>query len=279
MFALKQAFRTAFRAAPRSNTLPKTRTTFQQRWATYQYFPGPNKGGKQGGAGPKYSNFRPFARAQYVWYNYQKPILVVGAAGGGVYVLNLEQVPITGRRRFNIVGPDLEKQIAQGGGYDEIIQQYRGKILPDSHPVTRVVAKVVERLLPATQGLAGDEWKVHVIDDPEQMNAFVMPGGKVFVFTGILPVCQDENGLAAVLGHEIAHNMAHHVAERLSRQVPILLATVAGSLIFDVSGQMSSQIVQLLLSLPNSRTQESEAVSISRRVRNITKIYRITLVC
>lgn len=175
-------------------------------------------------------------------------------------MFNLEQVPVTGRRRFNVIGPETEKQLMADGGYQQILNEYRGKILPENHPYTQLVAKVVSRLLPSTGGLAGDDWKVHVIDEKEQMNAFVMPGGKVFVFTGILPVCQDENGLAAVLGHEIAHNVAHHSAERMSNQIPVLLATTLGSMLFDVSGQLSSQVASLLLSLPNSRTQEQEAV-------------------
>lgn len=60
-------------------------------------------------------------------------------------------------------------------------------------------------------GLENVQWEINVIDSPEQ-NAFVVPGGKVFVFTGILPLCKDEDGIAAVLGHEIAHVVAHHTA-------------------------------------------------------------------
>jgi predicted Zn-dependent protease len=86
-----------------------------------------------------------------------------------------------------------------------------------------------------------------------------LPGGKVFVFSGILPICQDENGLAAVLGHEIAHNVAHHAAERISRSSIVMLSAFAVSFIFDVSGQFGNSIASLILSLPNSRTQEAEA--------------------
>ena len=96
---------------------------------------------------------------------------------------------------------------------DEIKQQYAGQILDDRDPRVRQVKKVLERLLPFAEGegLTGLNWEVHVIDSPEQ-NAFVVPGGKVFVFTGILPLCQGEDGIAAVLGHEIAHIVAHHTA-------------------------------------------------------------------
>lgn len=238
-----RAVRAATRFQPR---LPRT----HQRWATYQRFPG-RGAGKQ--------KFQPFARAQYIWYNYRNALLVTGGAGGAFYAYNLEQVPITGRRRFNCVSPEQEIALMSGGAYEQMLQQFKGKILPENHPYTQLVAKVVERLLPSVGDLAGDEWRVHVIDDPKMVNAFVMPGGKVFVFTGLLPVAKDENGLAAVLGHEIAHNVAHHSAERLSRSLPIMLISILGSMLFDVSGGLAQYFTSLILELPNGRAQETEA--------------------
>ena len=112
--------------------------------------------------------------------------------------------------------------------YNQLLGEFKGRVLPREHPYTQLVAKITERLIPATHGLAGDgDWQVHVIDDPNTVNAFVLPGGKVFVFTGIFPIAGDENGLATVLGHEIAHNVAHHVGERLSRQVFTMAAALA----------------------------------------------------
>lgn len=80
--------------------------------------------------------------------------------------------------------------------------------------------------------------------------------GKVFVYTGILPICEDEDGLAAVLGHEIAHVVARHPAERMSNSFLTLGAVFAVSLLFDVSGQLSSLVLNLMFNLPNSRSQE-----------------------
>lgn len=260
MLASRLGLRTAARATTRSTItfrpriqLPRT----QQRWATYQRFPG--RGGPSGGRQQTYSGFQPFARAQHIWYNYRAAVLVTGGAGGAFYVYNLEEVPITHRRRFNCISPEQEKALMSGGAYEQMLQQFRGKILPESHPYTQLVAKVVERLLPSVGSLAGDEWRVHVVDDPNMANAFVMPGGKVFVFTGLLPIAQDENGLAAVLGHEIAHNVAHHSAERLSRSLPIMVISVLGSMLFDVSGGLSQYVTSLVLELPNGRAQETEA--------------------
>ena len=113
-------------------------------------------------------------------------------------------VQVSGRRRFNIVSASAEQQSGQEM-YQQIIQEYQGRILSPSHPQHKLVQRVLNRLIPHS-GLPAEtnNWEVHVIKD-EQKNAFVIPGGKVFVFSGILEVCQGEPGLAAVLGHEIAH--------------------------------------------------------------------------
>ncbi|KAJ6171452.1 hypothetical protein N7470_000519 [Penicillium chermesinum] len=142
--------------------------------------------------------------------------------------------------------------------YRETLQAERGKVLPDSHPLTRTVDRVLQRLIPFS-GLENVDWKVHVIKDDRVANAFVIPGGKVFVYTGILPICKTEDGIAAVLGHEIAHTVAHHPAERMSNHFLTMGAAFLTALLFDVSGQLSSLVMNFMWGLPNSRTQESEA--------------------
>ncbi|KAK5226772.1 metalloendopeptidase [Exophiala xenobiotica] len=215
-----------------------------------------DKSGRQ----QQWSRFGPVRRVQYLWRNHPNKILAVGVGSGAFYVYNLEEVPITHRRRFNIYSPETEKSLAGGPQqYQALLQEFGGKILPPNHPSTELVARVVERLLPTTRGLAGDDWQVHVIDDMTQKNAFVVPGGKVFVFTGILPICQTEAGIASVLGHEIAHNVAHHAAERMSSQLPLSIASVILQLFFDLGSGASASVVSLLLELPHSRTQETEA--------------------
>ncbi|KKK20350.1 hypothetical protein ARAM_003309 [Aspergillus rambellii] len=145
--------------------------------------------------------------------------------------------------------------------YHEVLEQARGQILPEHHPLTMMVNRVLHRLIPQAP-IEGADWKVHVIKDDNMMNAFVLPGGKVFVYTGILPICQDEDGLAAVLGHEIAHVVAHHPAERMSNSFVTLGAIFLVSFLFDISGQIPSLVLNLMYSLPNSRTQEAEADNI-----------------
>lgn len=108
-------------------------------------------------------------------------------------------------------------------------------------------------------------WQFTVIDDPKQVNAFALPGGKVAVYTGLLPVAQSTSGLAVVLGHEIAHVVARHGAERMSQG---LVAEVGGSALSALlgGGPTASMVMaayglgaQVGVLLPFSRTQESEA--------------------
>jgi predicted Zn-dependent protease len=125
----------------------------------------------------------------------------------GFYSYNLETVPVSGRRRFNIISPEYEQQMGQQQ-LQQILAEYKGAILSKRDKRSQAVHRVLERLIP-NSGLTDQKWEIFVIESEEQ-NAFVIPGGKVFVFTGILPICRDDDGIAAVLGHEIAHNVAHH---------------------------------------------------------------------
>lgn len=80
----------------------------------------------------------------------------------------------TGRRRFIIVSPQQELNFGEEG-YREALNEARGKILPDYHPLTRMVDRVLQRLIPQAP-IQGADWKVHVIKDDGNANAFVLPG-------------------------------------------------------------------------------------------------------
>jgi predicted Zn-dependent protease len=114
--------------------------------------------------------------------------------------------------------------------------------------------------------LKGYKWEFNLVEDKE-INAWCMPGGKVVVYTGILPVAKDETGLAVVMGHEIAHAVAQHGDERMSQA---LLAEMGGMALSLALSQNPSQTNDLYLAaygagatvgvlLPYSRLQESEA--------------------
>ena len=95
-----------------------------------------------------------------------------------------------------------------------------------------------ENLQIPASGLENQKWEVHVIESNEK-NAFVIPGGKVFVYSGILPIAKDDDGLAAILGHEIAHNLARHAAEHMSSMIlllPLKWALIVGFNMADATG-------------------------------------------
>jgi Zn-dependent protease with chaperone function len=111
----------------------------------------------------------------------------------------------------------------------------------------------------AVSGINDVEWEIHVIDDPRAPpNAFVLPGGKVFVFRSILPICGNDDGLATVLAHETAHQVNRHTAENLSKApfymlLSLFMYTITGS------DSLNRLLMNGLLQLPASRAMEREA--------------------
>ena len=87
---------------------------------------------------------------------------------------NLETVPGSGRRRFNCIGPEFEKNMAKDA-VAPILKEYSGRILPEWAPETRMVMRVMERLIPNSGIEDGEQWEIRVIKE-DQPNAFVMPG-------------------------------------------------------------------------------------------------------
>jgi Zn-dependent protease with chaperone function len=120
----------------------------------------------------------------------------------------------------------------------------------------KAVRKVGTRLL-AVSGLQDMSWDFFVIESPIP-NAFVTPNGKVVVFTGILPIMRDEEGMATVLGHEIAHVVARHAAEQLSRSIFLPLIQILFT-VFLGSPDLATALSTLLVRLRYSRICETEA--------------------
>lgn len=127
-------------------------------------------------------------------------------------------------------------------------------------PVTNDLVKRVGTRIAAATGRTDFQWEFMVIEDP-QANAFALPGGKVAVYTGILPITRDEAGLAAVLGHEVAHAVARHGTERVSQNLLVqmgLAGTMAALSNRDPKTVLGAGAAVGLV-LPWSRGQESEA--------------------
>ena len=121
-------------------------------------------------------------------------------------------VPYTNRHQFNIVsGAEEDKMGLQA--YQETLS--KAKLSTDAQ-ATAMVVRIGQRIAAAAERPDFD-WQFKLIDDPKMVNAFCLPGGRVAVYTGILPVTGNEEGLAVVMSHEVAHALAHHGAERMSQ--------------------------------------------------------------
>jgi predicted Zn-dependent protease len=170
-------------------------------------------------------------------------------------------VPVTGRHQLLLLSEGDERQMGLSS-YQEVLKKSR---LSSDAVATEQVRRVGRRIAEAT-GRTDYRWEFNLIED-KQANAFCLPGGKVAVYTGILPITRDDAGLAAVLGHEIAHAIARHGGERVSQGllVQVGLAATQVALARNDPGTVR-QVTALLgagttvgLLLPWSRTQESEA--------------------
>jgi predicted Zn-dependent protease len=168
-----------------------------------------------------------------------------------------ESVPITGRSQLNLLSEPDEVQMGVQA-YKEVV----GKAKVSGDPVANAqVTRVAQRII-AVSEKPDLPWEVKVIDE-KQANAFALPGGKIAVYTGILPITRDDAGLAAVIGHEVGHVLARHSAERVSQQM--VTQGLGGALVSGVLGtdpQTSQMVAGLFaqgLMLPWGRKQESEA--------------------
>lgn len=176
-------------------------------------------------------------------------------------IVGCETVPLTGRSQLILLPESTE--LAMGlDSYQEVLK--KSKLSTD--PALRAqVTRVGTRIAQAT-GRTDYRWEFNLLED-KQINAFCLPGGKVAVYTGILPVTRDDAGLAAVLGHEVSHAIARHGAERVSQTLLVQTGLAATEVAFANRDPQAVQTITALLGagttvgllLPWSRAQESEA--------------------
>ncbi|NCF10537.1 MAG: M48 family metalloprotease [Gammaproteobacteria bacterium] len=168
-------------------------------------------------------------------------------------------VPETGRTQFNVMSAEQEMEL----GFSSFEQLKSDTPISRDPDINAMVQRVGQRIA-AVANLPGANWEFVVFDSPEA-NAFCLPGGKVGVFTGILPITKDEAGLATVIGHEVAHAVARHGGERMSQALALQLG---GQVLGAVTATTQWQGVavnayglgaQLGVALPHNRKQEAEA--------------------
>ncbi len=191
-----------------------------------------------------------------------------------VCVLSCTKVPITGRRQVNLL-PESELMQMSIAEYNKFLAQH--PMVPDSDPRTQMVKKVgkdiqlaVEKFMKSNKKykkrIAGYKWQFNLTQEDKIVNAWCMPGGKVMVYTGLLPITQNETALAVVMGHEVAHAIARHGNERMSQG--LVLQTGAAVVSVAVSSQSSGTqdifnqsygVASQLGALAYSRKHEAEA--------------------
>ena len=190
-----------------------------------------------------------------------------------VGVTGCSAVPITGRSRSVVMD---EAQLASVSETE--YKKLKSKAKESQDPsANAMVARVAKQMVAATESLAKDygfskdlavyKWEFTLIDDPKMVNAFCLPGGKIVVYTGILPIAKDDAGLAVIVGHEIAHAIAKHGNERMSQNALVNL----GGILLDKTLETSTEETKSLFGgiyglgttlgvlLPYSRLHETEA--------------------
>lgn len=183
-----------------------------------------------------------------------------------IAVNSCSTVPLTGRRQFNVANSqEIQQQAIQS--YREFLKDPKTKVISSGSDAQRVkavgsrIASAIDRYL-RENGYANQysfSWEFNLVQSNE-INAWCMPGGKVAVYSGIMPVAQTDAGLATVMGHEIAHAIARHTEERFSQAN---VAQAVGGVVGAATG--SETINQLygiggqLALLKYGRNQESEA--------------------
>ncbi|XP_061860093.1 metalloendopeptidase OMA1, mitochondrial isoform X1 [Colius striatus] len=201
--------------------------------------------------------------------------ILLGVSSFGVlfvmfYFTHLEETPITGRARLLVFGKEHFRELSQME-YDMWMEEFKGKMLPETDVCYQVVERVVGHLSESNKDIpqvSALEWVIHVVDEPA-INAFVLPNGQVFVFTGLLNAVSDIHQLSFILGHEIAHAVLEHAAEKASLVhfldfLSLIFLTMIWAICprdsLAIVGQwIQSKLQEFIFDRPYSRTLEAEA--------------------
>ncbi|MEN8152608.1 MAG: M48 family metallopeptidase [Acidobacteriota bacterium] len=207
------------------------------------------------------------------WLKKKKIIIVIFTLFIFLVISSCSTVPITGRKRVALLpAGNLATMALQS--YKQLLNKSR---LSTDREKVMLVKRVGRRIAMAAEVFMKEEglekalknfkWEFNLIENNKVVNAFCMPGGKVAVYTGILPIAMNETGLAVIMGHEVAHAIAKHGNERMSQLLLVQLGGVALDVatrnkpnetrnLFRLAYGVGSQLGLLL---PYSRTHESEA--------------------
>jgi predicted Zn-dependent protease len=191
----------------------------------------------------------------------------------GSIITSCSKVPITGRQQLALL-PESQMMSMAVTNYNQFLKENQlsndaGKVAMVKN-VGQKIATAVERYM-RENGLSdrieGYKWEFNLVKEDDVPNAWAMPGGKVVVYTGLLPYTKTEAGLAVVMGHEIAHAIARHGNERMSQALLIETGGTALNLALSQKPEETRNLYlmaygigsQVGISLPYSRAHETEA--------------------
>ncbi len=186
----------------------------------------------------------------------RRGLVVATALLLATFLTGCETAPVTGRSQFILLS-DTEATKMGLQAYQKILSE--SKVSTNRRMTERV--RRIGRRIAAVSGKPNLKWEFNVIEN-DTPNAFALPGGKVGVHTGLFKVAKNDNQLAAVMAHEVAHAIARHSAERVSQQTALQLGLAGLGVASPGAGQyaqLAAAAASLGVILPFSRKQESEA--------------------
>lgn len=195
-------------------------------------------------------------------------VTVVTVLAGALIVSGCSSAPVTGRRQLLTISEAEENQLGLTA-YKEVLEK---EPISRNEQYKQLVQRVGQRIA-AVANRPDFDWEFTVIES-ETQNAFCLPGGKVAVYTGMLPVCQTEAGLAVVMSHEVAHAIARHGGERMSHKMVQNGVREIGGRLLNKQDEQKKKIVLTAYNLgseygailPYSRKHELEADSIGLKL-------------
>lgn len=182
----------------------------------------------------------------------------------GVHTTQSGTVGVQRTQYMSSMVPEKELEQAAGQEYSDLVQQAKAQGALDRNAAQVSRVREISKRLVAQVGAfrpdaAGWDWEVHVLSSDE-VNAWCMPGGKMAVYTGLLTqIKPTDDELAAVMGHEISHALREHARERMSQQMVTNVGLSVLAMATGVSADLGGKLTDVMFTLPNSRTHESEA--------------------
>ncbi|MCB9207215.1 MAG: M48 family metallopeptidase [Ignavibacteriales bacterium] len=202
----------------------------------------------------------------------KRKLLLITFLVAAIFSNSCSTVPVTGRKQLSII-PASQLMSLSFQEYDQFMKENKlSKDAKQTAMIKNVGAKIqksVEQYLAQknlSDHLNGYSWEFNLVES-DQVNAWCMPGGKVVFYTGIVPICKDEAGIATVMGHEIAHAIAEHGGERMSQGLIVQLGGMGLQAALESEPALTQQLAmtafgigsQVGVMLPFSRLHESEA--------------------